>query len=250
MNLLALQRNMREHLLRGSEHIAREIRGDAATRLAVYYDAYRMRLMDCLRDTFERVRAWVGDSGFETAAQRHIELHPPHNWTLAEYGNGFDCTLADIYPNDPEIAELAWLDWSLHRAFEGPNAKSLKAHDLSGVNWNSAVLSIVPTLRMRPVVTNCAAIWAAIAEGQTPPAMRRLAATSALRVWRAGFSPNFRTIDPLEHEALLMAAEGATFASICTAIEAARTSEASEVAGGFLASWVQDGLLTSIDSCL
>jgi len=40
----------------------------------------------------------LGDTGFETAGQKHIELHPPHGWTLADYGNGFDHTLSDLYP--------------------------------------------------------------------------------------------------------------------------------------------------------
>ena len=48
-NLLTLQRNMREHLIKGSEDIGREIRGDPSARLAVYHHAYRAQLMDCLR---------------------------------------------------------------------------------------------------------------------------------------------------------------------------------------------------------
>ena len=103
MNLLALQRNLRDHLIQGSADIGREISGDSSARLAVYHHAYRAHLMDCLRDTFERVWTWLGDAGFEAAGQKHIELHPPHGWTLADYGNGFDRTLKSLFPTIPSL---------------------------------------------------------------------------------------------------------------------------------------------------
>jgi hypothetical protein len=249
MNLLVLQRNLRDHLIQGSADIGRAIRDDPAARLAVYHHAYRAQLMDCLRDTFERVWAWLGDAGFESAGQKHIELHPPHGWTLAEYGSGFDRTLKDLYPSDPELAELAWLDWSLRRAFDGADANAIEGADLSRVNWNNAILCLVPTLRIAPISTNCAAIWTALSDGKSPPGVQRLAAPMALRVWRDGLTPRFRSIDALEQHALQMAIEGATFATICTTIESARRSKAAEVAGSFLASWLQDGLITSVGNC-
>jgi hypothetical protein len=247
MNLLTLQRNLRDHLIQGSEDISLEIRGDSSSRLAVYYDAYRAQLVDCLRDTFERVWTWLGDARFETACQTHIELHPPHAWTLADYGSGFGRTLEDLYPNDPELAELAWLDWSLRRAFDGPDADSLDGADCRLVDWNTAIVCFVPTLRSTSIYTNCAAIWTALSDARSPPAMQRLTEAAGLRVWRVGLTPRFRSIDALELHALQMAAEGATFAAMCTAIESARQSGAVEAAGSFLASWLQDGLITSVE---
>ena len=248
MNLLALQRNLRDHLIQGSADIRREIRGDSSARLAVYHHAYRAQLMDCLRDTFERVWTWLGDDGFETAGQRHIELHPPHGWTLADYGNGFDRTLRDLHPGDPELPELAWLDWSLRRAFDGPDANSVEGVDLSRVNWNTAILCLVPTIRIASISTNCAAIWTALSEGKSPPGVQRLAAPMALRVWRLGLTPRFRSIDALEQQALQLVMDGTTFGGLCDIIESVAHSKAAEVAGRFLASWLQDGLIASVES--
>jgi hypothetical protein len=106
----------------------------------------------------------------------------------------------------------------------------------------------VPTLRIAPISTNCAAIWTALSGGRSPPGVQRLAARMALRVWRIGLTPRFRSIDALEQHALQMVIEGATFATICTTIESARHSKAAEVAGSFLASWLQDGLITSVEN--
>jgi hypothetical protein len=249
MNLLALQRSMREHLIRGSDEIRAQIRGDPSPRLAVYHHAYRAQLVDCLRDTFERVWAWLGDVRFEAAARRHIESHPPHSWTLSDYGDEFYLTLSGLYPDDREVAEIAWLDWSLRRAFDGPDATPIAPDALSGIDWDTAIFHIAPSLRMTSISTNCTAIWTSLSEEKAPPLATRLHAPMALRVWRKEFSPHFRVVDSIEQQALLMACDGASFAAMCSAIAARiEPSRAPEVAGAVLAVWLQDGLITTVEN--
>jgi hypothetical protein len=249
MNLLALQRSMREYLIRGADEITAQIHGNPSPRLAVYHHAYRAQLVDCLRDTFERVWAWLGDAGFEAAALRHIESHPPHSWTLSDYGDEFDRTLSELYPDDREVAELAWLDWSLRRAFDGHDATPVTADALSDIDWDHAIFCIVPTLRMRSIFTNSAAIWTALSENNAPPAAARLRTPTALRVWRKDFSPHFRAVDAIEQHVLLMACDGASFAAICTAIaDKTEPARAPEIAGALLAGWLQDGLIIAVEN--
>ncbi len=249
MTLLALQRSMRDHLISGADEITAQIHGDASPRLTVYHHAYRAQLLDCLRDTFERVWAWLGDTGFEAAARTYIESHPPGSWTLSAYGDEFDRTLSELYPDDREVAELAWLDWSLRRAFDGHDATPVTADALSDIDWDHAILCIVPTLRMRSIVTNCAAIWTALSEKNAPPAAARLHAPTALRVWRKDLSPHFRAVDAIEQHVLLMACDGASFAAICTAIaDRTEPARAPEIAGALLAGWLQDGLIIAVEN--
>jgi hypothetical protein len=249
MNLLAVQRSMRDHLIGGADEIKAQIHGDPSPRLAVYHHAYRAQLLDCLRDTFERVWAWLGDAGFEAAARKHIESHPPHSWTLRDYGDDFDRTLSGLYPDDREVAELAWLDWSLRRAFDGRNATPVAAGALLNIDWDHAILRLVPTLRMRSISTNCAAIWTALSAKNAPPAAARLNAPTALRVWRKDFSPHFRAVDSIEQHVLLMACDGARFAAICTAIaDRTEPARAPDVAGALLAGWLQDGLIIAVEN--
>jgi len=176
-------------------------------------------------------------------------MHPPRSWTLSDYGNDFDRTLTRLYPDDREVAELAWLDWSLHRAFEGLDATPITADALSGVDWNNAILHIVPTLRMTSISTNCATIWTALSEEKTPPTAAQLDAPTALRVWRKELSSHFRAVDSIEQNALLMACDGASFAAICSAIAAkVEPSKAPEVAGTLLGAWLQDGLIIAVEN--
>jgi hypothetical protein len=247
LNLQALQVSLVDHLLQGSTAISSHIRGDAASRLAVYHNAYRMQLLACLRDTFEKTWSWLGDTAFDRAGIRHIERYPPNSWTLGDYGRQFWETLGELYPADPEVPEIAWLDWNLRRAFDGPNAASIEANQIASVDWDRARLRLTPTLNVTAIITNCALIWTALAESKTPPAAALLETPTAVRVWRQGLTPRYRSIDPDEHRALRMARNGDSFGTICSKLASGPdAATVAQAAGAMLSSWLQDGLIVGI----
>jgi len=243
MKLQRLQQDFCAYLLDQPSAIEAEVAGD----IDVYHHAYRAQLLNCLRDTFEKSWSWLGDEAFEAAACAHIEAHPPHAWTLNVYGEGFDQTLAGLHPDDPEIAELAWLEWTLRRAFDGPDGDSVDPGDLAAIDWDNAVLHLVPTLRLGTVTTNCAALWSALAESETPPAAERLPGPNDIRVWRHGLSAKFRSVDPIEERALRLVLGGADFAELCAVLAAELGDErgTAEI-GRILGLWLQEGVLAAI----
>lgn len=245
MNLLAQQRALRDHILTGAPDHPPGVAATGGPGLAVYHHAYRAQLAACLRDTYEKTWGWLGDEAFEASARFHIERHAPHAWTLADYGAEFTDTLSQLYPDDLEVRELAWLDWTLRRAFDGTDAEPINKEALAQVDWDSATLTFAPTLTVRVVATNAAAIWTALAEGVTPPAAERLPEPGAIRVWRAGLSPQYRTIEAFEAEALGWIQQGITFTGLCERLAKVvdDPDEAARQAGGLLASWLQDGLI-------
>jgi hypothetical protein len=248
MTLLATQRNFREALLGDLEDTTANFGDEAAAKgLAVYHNAYRVQLVDCLRETFEQLDAWLGSEAFTLAALVHVAEYPPHGWTLGVYGEGFGRTLARLYPDDPEVAELAWLEWALSMAFTGRDAAALAPDTLPQVNWDSACLDFVPTLRMGAATTNAGAIWSALSAGETPPAAERLPAPAALLVWRHDYAPSFRTIDEDEQHALTRMLAGTTFGELCLAlVERWGADEGVSRAGKLLGQWLHDGLVTAV----
>lgn len=249
MNLLALQRDMRAWLVDEDEAAACRIGPDAAPGLRIYQNNYRAALVACLETGFERTRAWIGDAAFLTAAAVHIDRLPPAGWTLDTYGRDFPSTLALLHPEDPEIAELAWIDLALDEAFVGPDAPAIGVEDLAGVDWDSAVLRMVPTLDLADRTTNASDIWTALAAGEAPPAPERLDAPGALLVWRKGLVPRFRAMDADEQAALIRARAGLSFAALCVStVDALGEREGILRAGQWLGLWVSDGLIRTIDS--
>jgi len=246
MTLVQLQRDFRAYIVAGSPAVEAAIAEDARRGLAVYHHAFRANLIACLKDTFEKTAAWLGEDAFERAALAHIEAHPPASWTMSDYGGDFEDTLAARYPADPEVAELAWLDWRLRRAFDGPDSEIQDPAGLADLDWERAVLRLAPTLALREVETNAPALWSGMAEDAEPPPAVMLDERSGLAVWRRDLIPQFRTLEIVEHRALERARSGATFGDICIGVaEDIRPSQdPAAAAGGLLGRWFAEQIVT------
>ena len=247
MTLLAMQRDFRAFLTDRSDALAARVEQDAKAGMAIYHNAYRVQLLDCLRETFEKLHAWLGEDAFIAAAKAHMESTPPSGWTLSVYGEGFDRTLADLYPEDPEIADLAWLEWTLSRAFEGPDAAPLPVAELGALDWDTALMTFMPTMRTGTATTNAGAIWSALSRGEHPPAAAILPEPAATLVWRQGLTPCFRAIEMVEHNAIAFLLQGQTFGELCAALVEEHGHQAGiETAGQLLGQWAREGIIVAV----
>lgn len=226
---------------------------DAATRLGggpgldVYLNNYRSQLVAALESGFPQLQRWLGDSAFRAAAAQHIEAAPPSAWTLDAYGEDFPATIAARYPDDPECAELASIEWALAAAFTTPDIAPLSAESLGAVDWETARFAFVPNLALLPVTTNAAALWQSLVAEADPPAAQRLPAPAAVLLWRDGFNPSFRTIEQAEAEAIRQLEAGMPFGALCAALaDAHGEMDGAAIAGGWLGGWLRDGLVAAI----
>lgn len=91
--LYELQRNMMDLIRAGESTQGRApewIKGSAPeSRLGVYREAYRIRMIESLRDDFERVVARAGEEIFEELASEFIRRSPSVTTNLAEYSESF-----------------------------------------------------------------------------------------------------------------------------------------------------------------
>ena len=247
MNLAALQRNFRSWLTVEASDAAVRFGDHAEPGLAVYLNNYRGQLMACLSENFMAVRAWLGEEAFDGVAATHIDRLPPHNWTLDAYPLEFPDTIDALYPADPEVGELARLERDLALAFVGLDAEPLDVAALTHVDWNGAILELVATFSLLPVRTNAGAIWSAIKAGETPPAAAVLDAPAVIAIWRKQYSPTFRTLEPMEAQALSMVADGRTFGEICGAvIHEIGEIEGPQAAGNLLGRWIGEGMVAAV----
>lgn len=246
MSLADIQRGFTAYVKNEEQNPLSSVASKSLRGLPVYHYAYRASLIEALRDVFERTHGWLGDENFDEAARAHIAAHAPNSWTMSDYGIGFDKTLDELYPENPEVAELAWLDWSLRIAFNGPDAGPLDMAGLADVDWDTAQLQLAPTLVIRTVTTNCAALWGALTDDNPePPAAEILLQPAMLTVWRHDLMPRFHSVSGEEYDALKMAQDGKSFGVICAALCGEQEDEA-EVAqrmGAILGRWITEGVL-------
>ena len=242
MNLAAHQRNF----------IA-EIAADddaptcASTGMDIYRNAYRARLVDALSAGFERTRRCVGEHAFASAAAHFVLTNPPGSWTLDAYGAGFPAALETLFADDPEVAELAWLEWHMQQAFAAPDLPELTPQGLAEAglqehHWEIARFTMAAGFTAREVRHDCAALWHAHSADKISGLAVSAIESSALVVWRRGFSPHFRVLDCDEFAALGQLAAGASFGETATLIgdrDLARFGE-------WFAGWLREGLFSAV----
>jgi hypothetical protein len=249
MSLADIQRSFTSYVRNEEQKPLPTVAAQSLRGLPVYHYAYRASLIEALRDVFERTHSWLGDENFDEAGRAHIADNPPNSWTMSDYGLGFEETLSILYPDSLEVAELAWLDWSLRIAFNGPDAGPLDMASLADVDWDAAQLHLAPTLVMRAVETNCAALWGALSEDNPePPVAEVLSHPAIITVWRHDLMPRFHTVCDEEYEALKMARDGVAFGAICATLtrEDEDGAVVAERVGAMLGRWISEGVLVAV----
>ena len=252
-SLAQQQSSFLQHLLTGDAAIATHIRdGGIGTerRLHIYHHAYRMRLIDTLRDSFGHTLLYLGDEHFNAAALAHVEGHTSSHPSLRWYGADFPQTLATRFDQAPQVAELAQLDWALRHAFDGPDAPVLTLADLAELapgRWADVGFTLHPTYTRLQLRHNTLAIWQALDDDGVPPEAAPLAECGELMIWRRGHQPHFRSLQALEAVALSGLHGGLGFAVVCATLadRFASADMAAEV-GSLLRRWVDEELLTEV----
>jgi len=246
MNLAQWQQAFHAWLVSASDESA-QVLGNKTAGLAVYQNNYRAQLVGCLEQAFPNLRRWVGEEAFLAASITHIDQHPPHAWTLDAYPEGFGQTLSELFPNNPDVHELAWIESSLNQAFVAADARSLLLEDLASVDWDTASLQLTPSLRCHALTTNAEAIWSALWQQTPAPEAMMLAEAGGLLVWRRQFTSRLRQVDALEFEAVVHLQGDGSFAGLCEFLVGLLGEEEGVArAGELLAGWVGSELIVGI----
>lgn len=247
MNLIDMQRDMRAWLVSSAIDTQERLGTHAATGLTVYQNNYRAQLVGCLQASFPQLRTWLGDELFLSAAIAHIDSHPPHAWTLDAYGIDFGDTLGSMFPDNPDVHELAWIEWALSESFVATDALQASSETWLDIDWDTARLSLSPSLRQRAVSTNANDIWSSLEDGVAAPESEMLDAPGGLIVWRNGFTCRVKSVDSVEHAALLSLRDDARFSALCgTMIEHLGEEAGVAKAGALLAGWIAGGIVVGI----
>lgn len=253
-DLERLQRQFQDYVVHGARDIERAIDAtgsDAGERLAIYAEAYRLRLIEALETDFVALRAFVGDD-FAAIARAYIDTHPSTHPSLRHFGQHLPTFLArdPRYVAQPVLADLAAFDWALTDAFDAPDAAVLTIDTLAALppaQWAGMCLRPHPSLIRLDLYWNAAAIWNAADSGTPLPAAERAPHPIAWAVWRQNLHTYFRSLPAPEAWALDAVRAGRDFAAICEGLcEWIDPAHAAAHAAGLLKQWIVDGMLSDI----
>ncbi len=255
--LRELQRDLQSHLLGGDAAIMEAI-VDAPPlptleRLGIYRNGYRVRLTEALDDTYPVLHAVLGDAVFEVLGEEFVAAHPSVHRSIRWYGS----ELAEFlrrrppYAEQPILAELALLEWTLAEVFDAADANpkpraALSAIDPSG--WSELHFEFHPSLRCIELQWNTTAVWQAMSHEQTPPDPECAPHPVPWLLWRQDLQNFFRSMPQDEAAALESALRGGSFGQICETLANWLPDEEIPLrAAGLLGLWADSGIIVAID---
>jgi Putative DNA-binding domain len=256
MRLRRLQQDLQSHLLGGNSAIADAI-VDApplpvAARLGIYRDGYRVRLIEALDDTYPLLHLLLGDEAFDALGGAFVAAHPSVHRSIRWYGRELPEFMRRSPPHDeqPILAELALLEWTLAEVFDAADAESKPRAAFSAVDpsaWSELRFEFHPSLRRLHLRWNTAAVWQALSRGEVPPAPMCAEHAVPWLLWRQNLQNYFRSMAADEAVALDCALHGRSFGEICEALSEWLPGEEIPLrAAGLLGLWADSGIIVSI----
>jgi hypothetical protein len=223
-------------------------------RVDIYANAYFYRLLDCLGEDFPTTLAVVGTDNFAALVKEYLLEHPPTEPSILYAG----LYLADFL-NDhpfaerwPFIADLARLERAVLDVFHAADAPALSLETLHAVpseEWPALKLRTHLAVEIVHSEWRIADVLHTVEQGRewTDPEHEE----ASVLVWRQNALINYRNLEPVERDALVIVAKGASFAAVCEAVAAgAEESNRVAVIGQLMARWLADGIIMAADAML
>jgi hypothetical protein len=257
MPLRELQLRFQDYLLGKSEDIERDIVSTddalAEHRLGTYYNAYRIRLIDCLAIDYSTLENRLGREAFEDLALDYLAKYPSTAPSVRWFGRHLPEYLRDCYDGDNQefLLELARYEWAQAMVFDAADSDSLfRLEEMAQVqpeDWPQLRFEFKPALRWLDLHWNVPQIKHAVDNGSEPPGEQRAEYPLRWLLWRKELKTLWRSLEVDEAWALEQAAGGADFAAICEGLlEWIDAEQVSLRAAGLLKQWIGDELLIRV----
>lgn len=223
------------------------------TRLDIYRNAYRLRLLEVLGNDFPVLKSHAGDEWFEAAALRYIEDRPSVFRNVRWFGAGFPGFLHEKagHAGRPVLAELARFEWMLGLAFDAADQETTGFEEVASVApeaWPGLRFISHASLQVLELRTNAVAIWKSIAGDEPGKPAEAASERQSWAIWRKDLSPYFRSLAADEAWALCAMREGSSFGEICAGLcDWVAEEEAAPRAAQLLRGWVDDGWIAGLN---
>lgn len=256
--LAELQLAVQEYLLNTSntaEQLTLETaRFPKQERLNIYYQAYRLRLIDALRHDFPALELFLGDDAFIQMASDFIAQHPSHQPSLRWLGSQLPNFLRqhNSWKTTPILADLAAFEWAQTMAFDAadrPPATLDALRKLAPEDWLQLQLQLQPCVQLQAFNSNAPELWQALIKNQSTLAVNELVTTQSWLVWREDYQVIYRPLEAAEAWALAAFASGKTFADICNGLcDWFAEAQVPMQAAQYLQQWILAGLVAGINT--
>ncbi len=214
-------------------------------RLSIYADAYRLRIIEALANSYPKLKALLGDDLFDATARSYIDAYPSMYRNMRWVGDQMSAHLALALPQHPVAAEMATFEWALGLAFDAEDIAVLQLQDLAEIppeDWAELPLVFHPSVQLLLLKWNVLLVWQALDADENPPTPSQI--NEPCLVWRFESSSHYQSLDDAEVTVIEFVATGATFGQLCEYLQNMYSEEeAMTKAAQYLSNWLNSGLL-------
>lgn len=255
-NLPDLQGRFHRFVVAGDDTFRHDVvddgRVDVDVRLAVYYDGYRLRLIEALETDFVALKAYLGDEKFDGLARAYIDAHTPDHFSLRHFGRHLARFLSGYAPwkDEPLLADIATFEWAMTHAFDAEDAPLATVADMAAVapeDWAGLRFVLHPSVQRIDIRWNAPALWNAADRKEPLPAAEQSPYPIGWVIWRQELQLYFRSLSVEQAWMLDALRDGRTFAEICEGLtEWIDAQNVALHAAGLLRQWLEDGIISEI----
>jgi len=255
VSLQQLQSQFQDYLLSGESEKALAFtlpdqRFSADRRLKVYYDAYRLRLLEILTNDFSKTHTLLGDENFEKAFFAYLEKHPSHTFSVRYFGKDFSYFLINTLPfkNYPVFSEMAQFEWAIYYtmdALDAPVVTQASLSELPPEKWADLVITFHPSLISHVFAWDTPQLWQDIESEKDPRTPELQAVPTRWLFWRKGIRSFFQSCPPVEEKIFLSLQAGESFSKTCEILlEVLPEEEIPPAVATTLFKWVKEEMVS------
>ena len=122
--LLGLEKDFQQCMLKNNLDMQGQVvstaKADAAERVRVYVEAYRLRLLEVLQDNYTGLHGLLGDDEFDRLGRAYIDARPSTHPSVRWFSRHLEDFLRHTEPYDthPYLAEMAAFEWAQGLVFD------------------------------------------------------------------------------------------------------------------------------------
>ncbi|WP_298628423.1 DUF2063 domain-containing protein [uncultured Legionella sp.] len=257
--LMELQQQFQNFLLSGDtcidESVIETETVAVATRLGIYKDAYKLRLIESLTTSFPAVHAYLGTEEFQKLCRSYIAFHPSTYRSIRWYGHVLSEHAKHYYTNAYfYVAELADLEWKMTLAFDAADDPVLSINDVASVpvdSWANMQFALHSSVQRLNYSWNTVPVWRALTNDSDLPEWDNTSKVTPWVLWRSQDNLiQYYSLSEEEAWALDAVIQGLSFGELCEGLcQWIAVDDVAMRAASFLKNWIQQGIMSRLLSC-
>lgn len=218
-------------------------------RLKIYFDAYRLRLLEILSNDYPKLHTLMGDDAFETIFLQYLERYPSCHFSVRYFGKNLSTLLREdnIYHEHSYLAEMADFEWNLGDTLDAKDALVSEPQILYSIpidSFGELQVEFHPSLRVLQLEWDVPKLWQDIENEAKPRAPIKSIEINTWILWREDLQCCFRSLTKIEALILNLFQQNYNFAEVCeTLCETLSEEEIPKAILSFLQKSLQDKLI-------